>query len=254
MEGHWTILGATPGANALGRTTGGVAVATGHRIDIRPDSDLTHSGTNTELKWPRTEPNAPVTALDGSVTGKFAFVTSDAKSLDYGLANSTGSVTALAPAPTQSFTPLVAWLDEARVLTLSTDNQQASRLAIVDSSARSIDSLQALAGVRWFGLSSDRHTIAAATESAIYVGTVAAFQAQALPPKAVTLDDLRIAWALALDAGGSMIFMLSGTEAADGTVGAIRELGYSQQGSTWTKVLDSPAPFGRAIAQVCLPA
>jgi hypothetical protein len=86
------------------------------------------------------------------------------------------------------------------------------------------------------------------------VGTVAAFQAQALPPKAVTLDDLRIVWALALDAGGSMIFMLSGTEAADGTVRAIRELGYSKQGSTWTKVLDSPTPFGTAIAQVYLPA
>ena len=38
MQGHWTTLGSTPGATALGRTTGGVAVGTGHQIDVRPAS------------------------------------------------------------------------------------------------------------------------------------------------------------------------------------------------------------------------
>jgi hypothetical protein len=61
-----------------------------------------------------------------------------------------------------------------------------------------------------------------------------------------------VVWALALDAGGSRVFMLSGTVAADGTVGSIHELGYARQGSAWVKVLDVPVPFGRAVGQVCL--
>jgi len=254
MQGRWTTLGSTRGANALGCTAGSVAIATGHQIDVRPVSDLTHPGRSTTLKWVGTAPSAPITALDGSAAGKLAFVTSDDQSLEYAIADTAGSVTTLAPAPTQTFAPLISWLGETRLLVLSTDNQQTSRLAIVDTNAHSIDLLPALIGVRWFGLSSDRETIAAATESGIWVGSVAAFQAHTTPAIAITIDGSQVVWALALDAAGSTVYMLSGTEAADGTIGAVRELGYAKHGSSWTKVLDSPAPFDRAVAQVYLPA
>jgi Lipoprotein LpqB beta-propeller domain len=253
MQGHWTTLGSTPGATALGRTAGSVAIATGHQIDLRPVSDLTHRGQSAALEWAGTAPSAPITGLDGSAAGRLAFVTSDDQSLEYAIADTAGSVTALAPAPTQTFAPLISWLGETRLLVLSTDNQQTSRLAIVDTGAHSIDLLPALTGVRWFGLSSDRETIAAATESGIWVGPVEAFQADTTPETAITIDGSQVVWALALDATGSSVYMLSGTEAADGTVGAVRELGYAKQGSSWTRVLDSPAPFDRAVAQVYLP-
>lgn len=254
MQGHWSTLGSTPGATALGRTTGGVAVATAHQIDVRPASDLTRQGTKTQLKWAGTEPSAPVTALDGSPAGELAFVTSDANRLDYGLADSNGSVTALAPAPTQSFTPLVAWLDETQVLVLSTDNQQQSRLTIVDSTAHTLEPAMAFVGVTAFGLSSDRKTIAAAMGNGVYAGPLAAYTGQAAPQQIMALSELQIVWAVAADTNGSRVFMLSGLVEPDGKVNAIRELGYSKQGATWTKILDSPAPCSRAIAQVYLPA
>ena len=65
MQGHWTTLGSTPGATALGRTTGGVAVGTGHQIDVRPASDLTQPGAKIELRGlelNRRRPSPPWTA------------------------------------------------------------------------------------------------------------------------------------------------------------------------------------------------
>ena len=254
MQGHWTTLGSTPGATALGRTTGGVAVATAHQIDVRPASDLTQPGAKIELRWIGAEPTAPVTALDGSPAGELAFVTSDANSLGYGVADDAGSVAELVPAPTQSFTPLVSWLDSTRLLVLSTDNQQQSRLATVDSTAHTLEPAMAFVGVTAFGLSSDRKTIAAAMGNGVYAGPLAAYMGHAAPQQVMALGDLQIVWAVAADTDGSSVFMLSGTVEPDGKVTSIRELGFSKHGSTWTKVLDSPAPFSRAIAQVYLPA
>lgn len=249
---NWVVLGATPGATALGRTADGVAIATGHDVDLRPGSNLRQAGTVRSLKWPGAAPTAPIVALDASPAGKLAFATADEGGVDYALAALNGTVTGLSPAPTQSFTPLVAWLDEARLLVLATDDTQASRLAVVDTAAHAMTPARAMSGVRVFGLSADRQTVAAATEHAIYVGTVATLMGQAPPSAAVTLDDAQVIWALTLDAAGSHIFMLSGTMAEDGTVGSIHELGYARQASGWTKMLDSSVPFTRGIGQVCL--
>jgi hypothetical protein len=248
----WVALGATPGATALGRTADGVVIATGHDVDLRPGSNLSDAGTVRSLKWSGTEPTAPIVTLDASPAGKLAFATADEVSLDYALAASDGTVTALAPAPTQSFTPQVAWLDEARLLVLATDNMQVSRLAVVDTAGHTITSAQAMSGVRVFGLSADRQTVAAATEHAIYVGAVATLMGQAPPSAAVTLDELQVVWALTLDSAGSRMFMLSGTLGEDGTVGSIHELGYARQASAWIKVVDSAVPFTRGIGQVWL--
>jgi hypothetical protein len=249
----WVALGATPGATGLGRTADGVAVATGHDVDLRPASGLARAGTIRSLRWSGAAPTAPVVGLDADPVGKLAIVTADATSLQYALAAPDGAVTALTPAPTQTFRPLIAWLDDTRLLVLSIDDLQVSRLAVVDSSAATMDLGRTIGGFREFGLSADRQTVAAATEHGTYVGPVAAFMGITPPQSMIPIDDFQVVWAIALDADGSRIFMLSGTVEPNGTITSIRELGYAREGSGWSKVLDSPAPFDRAIAQVYLP-
>ena len=249
---QWIALGATPDATALSHTTAGVVIATGHRVDMRPASDLVHPGRVITLKWPGTAPTAPVEGLDTSPGGKLAVVTADDQGLAYGLAGADGTVTTITPVPTESFSPLVAWLDDSRLMVLDTDKFEVSRLGVVDTNAHTISTAQALGGVRVFALSSDRQIIAAATERAVYVGPVGTFLGQTLPQAMVPLGDSQVTWALALDATGLRLFLLSGTMAPDGSVSSIREVGYSRQGSGWAKVLDSSTPFERAIGQVYL--
>jgi WD40 repeat protein len=250
--GRWTALGATPGATALGRTPDGVVMASGHELDRRPASDLGHAGTVTSLKWSGAAPAAPVVAIDSSPAGKVAIATSDEDTLNYWLAASDGTVTAMSSAPTQSYSPLVAWLDETRVLALSTDNQQTSRLGLVNLTTHAIETSNAVLGATTFGVSRDGKSVAVATEKTVYAGTVASVLSGAQPQQIAALADSQVVWALSMDAAGTQVYVLAATEAADGTINSFHELGYARQGSSWTKVLDSPAPFAKAVAQVCL--
>ena len=251
-SGQWAVLGATPNATALGRTSDGIAVASGHEVDFRPTSDLSHAGSHTTLKWSAGTSTAPVVSLTGSPAGKLAVATADERSLNYWLAAADGTVTAMASAPTQSFTPLVAWLDESRVVVLSTDNQQVSRLAVVNLATHGLNTINAVLGVTVFGASTDGQSVAVATEKGVYAGPVAAFLGGTQPQQIATLADAQVVWALSTDTAGAQVYVLAGTEAADGTVSALHELVYTKQGSAWIRVLDSPAPFTKAIAQVCL--
>jgi WD40 repeat protein len=250
--GRWMALGATPGATALGRTPNGIVVASGHELDRRPASDLGHAGTVTSLKWSGAAPAAPVVAIDSSPAGKLAMATSDEHTLNYWLAASDGTVTAMTSAPTQSFSPLVAWLAESRVLALSTDNQQISRLVDVNLSTHSIETSNAVLGATTFDVSRDGKSVAVATEKTVYAESVAAVLSGAQPQQIAALADSQIVWALSMDAAGTQVYVLAATEAADGTINSFHEFGYARQGSSWTKVLDSPAPFAKVVAQVCL--
>ena len=249
---RWIAVGATPDATAVGQTAGEVLIATAHQVDRRSLPDLSRPGRVTSLKWPVQAPAAPIVSVDGSPAGELAVVTADDQSQDYALAPADGSVTVLTPAPTDSFTPLVAWLDDVRLLVLTTDDQQVSRLAVVNTSTHTMRPSQAVLGARTFGLSGDRQTFAVATEKAVYMGPVADIPAGTPPQPIVTLHDSQVVWALALDAGGSQVFMLSGAVAPDGTIDAIHELGYARRGSSWVQVLDVSVPFAEATGQVCL--
>jgi hypothetical protein len=252
-DGKWASVGATPGATAIGSGFGGIDLATAAGIDSRRPSDLAHSGQVTVLTWQGTAPNAPIVGLDSSAAGKLAVVAEGDTNIAYGLVGTDGAVTALAAAPVESFTAQVAWLDESRLLVLSTDNQQVSRLAIVHTGGQSMQSSQSLLGIRVFALSSDRRTVAATTESAVYAGMVADVEAGTPLRSIITLSPGQIVWAPVLVGDGSRLFMLSGTEAADGTVSSIRELGYARHASGWVETLDAAAPFGDAVGQVYLP-
>lgn len=249
----WNVVASTPGATGMGRTAQGIAIATGRDLDLRPAPDLAKSGGHVSLQWTGVASSVPIVALDGSSGGKLAVVGAYADKVYYALGGADGAAASLAGAPTESFTPLVAWLDETRLLVLSMDKLEQSRLAVLDSDSRQLSLAQAILGVRWFALSSDRSTIAAATESAIYVSSATTILGGNAPQPIATLGASEVVWAMALDATGSRLYTLSGNVAADGTVGDIHEIEYARGASGWTKTLDAAVPFGRAIAQVYLP-
>ena len=252
-DSRWTSLAATPGATAMGRYGEAVAIATGAGVEVRRGPDFSIAATSTTLKWPGGTPTPIVADLDVAAGGRTALVTSNGGTYGYAVVGTDGTVTPLTPAPTQPFTPIVSWIDGSRLLVLSTDNLQESRLAVVDPVAHTIDSARAPAGVHFFAVSSDGKTVAAATENAIYAGPLAAFTRAAAPAPIATLADAQVVWALALDESGSKLFMLSGLLGSDGTVGTVHEVGYTRSGPAWTRFLDSGVPFGRAIDQVYLP-
>jgi hypothetical protein len=248
----WTQLGATPGATALGPAADGIALASGSSVEVRPASALGSAGQVKTLKWPGAVPMAPIVALDSSAGGKMVLVTAGAQGVGYAVAAPDGTIAPVDPAPAQSFTPSAAWLDDSRLLVLATDKAQASRLAVADTGAKTLELSGAVSSVRVMGVSGDRQTVCLATESAVWVGSVDSLLGTQPADPTLTLTDGQVVWGLALDANGSHLYMFSGTAASDGTVAGVHELGYVKRGSDWVQVLDSAVPFGRAIGQVFL--
>jgi hypothetical protein len=245
----WTAVGAAPGATAVARTADGVVLVAGTSVELRSSADLTRATATISLEWPAAAPSDPVVAVDRAPGGKLALVTSDGSSAAYAVASSGGTVTFLRPAPTQSFTPLIAWLDDTRLLVLSTDMQQVSRLAVIDTAAATMTPINTIGGIDSFAVSADRMTIVAATEGDILVAPVSEWIAGAQPQRIAAVGASSVIWGLALDKSGTRLAMLSGTVSADGRVGNIREVGYVKGASTWSQSFDAPAPVTTARGQ-----
>ena len=245
----WTSVGATPGATAVARTTDGLVLVAGKNVELRSSADLTRTAATISLEWPAAASSEPVVAVDRAPGGKLALVTSDGSSADYAVATTSGTVTVLQPSPTQSFTPLIAWLDDTRLLVLSTDKQQVSRLAIIDTAAATMTPINTIGGIVSFAVSADRMTLVAATEGDILVAPVSEWIAGEQPQKIASVDASSVIWGLALDKNGTRLAMLSGTVSADGRVGNIHEIGYAKAGSAWSQSFDAPVPITTAGGQ-----
>jgi len=249
----WTSSVATKGASAIAPTPNGLVVVVGQTIEERTSSDPSKLLAAVTLKWPSAAPGDPIVAVDRAPGGKVAFVTSDGTRAAYYVAAADGTVAALQPAPSQSFTPLVAWLDDTRLLVLSTEKDQVSRLAVVDTAAGTITQIKTIAGIAFFAVSADRLTLAAGTEGDIFVAPVSDWLAAAQPHRVTSVGAGRVMWGLALDKSGTRLAALTGAASTDGQVGAIHETGYVNSGATWTQAFDSPAPMATPKGQVWLP-
>ena len=248
---NWSSATNTPGVTALGRAADGIALANATSIEVRRAADLATASGVTALKW-ATAPLA-IADVDVSAAGKIALVAADGSTLRYATAGPDGTLAVLTYAPTQSFTPLIAWVGDSSLLVLSTDQQQISRLAVVDSATRTLSAVQALSGVRVFAASSNGKVIAAASASSIYVVQLTALAAGPAPAPIAGLAEGQVVWAMAMDKTGERLWTLSGQVRSDGSVGSVRELGYVAGASGWAKWLDVAVPFGRGLDQVFLP-
>jgi hypothetical protein len=247
----WSPVAKTPEATALGRAADGVALANATGIEVRRAAELATASGVTALKW-ATAPLA-IADVDVSTAGKIALVAAEGSTLRYATAGPDGTLAVLTYAPTQSFTPLIAWVGDSSLLVLSTDEQQNSRLAVVDAATRTMTAVQALSGVRVFAASSNGKVIAAASASSIYVAQLTALVAGPAPAPIAGLAEGQVVWAMAMDRTGERLWTLSGQVGSDGSVGSVRELGYAAGASGWAKWLDVAVPFGRGLDQVFLP-
>ena len=190
--------------------------------------------------------------VDRSDAGVTAIAVSESGGLAFQLVAADGSTGELSPAPESPFGPSVAWVDSERLAVLSDDARQIPRLAVVDTKKHEIVLLSGLGGVRVFALSPDRRTLAAATESAVYVAPVGDWLGDEEPSRMVSLDPLQVVWDLALSATAraSPCCPARRTQAASST--DIHEITYVRSGSSWSKQTDSAVPFSRAVGQVWL--
>ncbi len=248
----WATIAPLADATALGRDGDDLTLALGGSLEFRKVSSSGQPGTTLLVAWPSQTSSAPVVAASRSTAGRTAVVRADANGSTFSVVATDGSVSLLSPAPASAFSPLVAWIDADRLVALSTDAEQVSRLAVIDTAGHSLATLRGLGGVRVFAVSPDRRSLAAATESAIFVAPVSDWIGDLVPAKSLTLGPSEVVWDLALDADGTHLAMLSGTESEDGTVTNIHEIGYARNGASWQKIFDVPVPFTHASGQVWL--
>jgi hypothetical protein len=250
--GRWTAVGPVADGRAIARNADLITIAHAGSLETRSVSKPAETAGTVRLTWPGSAPGAPIVSVDRSPLGSTALVAADAQGQTYAIASADGTVTRLEGAPNWSFTPLVGWIDSDRVLVLTQGVDNTSRLLIVNSSERSTETVGSVTDVRWFALSQDRLTVAVSKEASIYLGHVSALRAGEKPTEIGKLDPHEIAWDLALDQTGTHLAMLCGTEAADGAVQNIHEVGYTLLASGWARTYDALAPFTKALGQIWL--
>jgi hypothetical protein len=250
--GSWAAKWPLPGATALGRDGQTLILGVGATVELRAESSPQTPGASMSPHWGNKPLSGAIVGVDRSDAGSTAISVTGASGLAFGVMAADGSASDLLPAPDSPFGPSVAWLDSERLAVISDDARQIPRLALVDTAKHTIALLSGLGGVRVFALSPDRQTLAAATESAVYVAPVGDWLADQEPSRAVSLDPSQVVWDLALSGDGSRLAMLSGTEDASGVVTDIHEITYVSSGLSWSKQTDSAVPFSRADGQVWL--
>ncbi len=250
--GKWTSVGPAADGLAIARDADLITIARAGSLETRSVSKPGETVGTVPLNWSGAAPGAPIVAIDRSPSGSTAIVAADEQSQTYAVASTDGTVSRLEGAPDWSFTPLVGWIDADHVLVLNQGADSTSRLFVVDSFDRSTETLGSVTDVRWFALSQDRLSVAVSKDTAVYVGRVSALRGGEQPAEIGQLDPRQVAWNLALDQTGTHLAMLSGTEAADGALENIRELGYTLLASGWARTYDAPVPFTKALGQVWL--
>jgi len=129
----WTQLGTASGATGIGTAADGIAIATGHKVEVRPATTLSSPGSARALKWTAPEGAAPIVSLSTSPSGKLAIVTADAQGCAYLVAAADGAVAPVGDPGIQSFTAQAAWLDESHLLILAMDRAMVSRLTSMNT-------------------------------------------------------------------------------------------------------------------------
>ena len=248
----WTKVQGGGGATAIGRDASALLLGGPSLIDVRALSTYTQPQPSEEQERHPGGPGNPVASIARSASGRIALVTVDGSDPTYIVESASGTLGRLSPQPRQPFSPLVAWLTSNRILALSVDDRQVSRLAVIDPSTERMSVLESSTGARGFAVSPDGSTIALATEDAIYVAKTADWLSGSPPAVAIDVPDGHVAWNLALSPDAGRVAMLQGNVGADGTVTAVREIAYELTAGTWQRVLEVELPFAAAAGQVWL--
>jgi len=255
VAGAWSAGVSDPDATALARDGQRLTIARQDGLEFRTVARPNDRGTSVAIGWGFESTGGAPAGLDTSDAGRAAVAIVDSEGIYFAMTDERGGqvgLTPLLPAPESPFGPSVAWLDADRLAVLDTDAMQVSRLAVVDTSKGTIALLPGLAGVRTFALSPDRRVLAAATEAGVYIAPVSDWLGGKTPAKALVPTESQVVWGLALNAAGTRLALLSGAEAADGSVTDIHDMIYEVRAGAWQRILDAPAPFDQPSCQVWL--
>jgi hypothetical protein len=249
--GGWTQLPTQAQMTAIGRDETSVLLAGPGSVESRPVAGFSDAQASAEKTWQLGSPAAVVTSVARSAAGSIAVVEAQESGPRFLVETDSGGWAEVAPAPQQPFSPLAAWLADGRLLVLSVDARQLSRLCAVDLEAGRSDLATAIAGVRVFAVSPDGQSIAAATEESVYVAAASAWLSGDSPAPAFAIPEGRVVWDLALDSHGRLA-LLSGAVGADGAVSDVHEVAYQLTGSGWHQLFDLKVPFAEAAGQIWL--
>ena len=244
--GTWTRSRTIDGASAIAPSTNGVAIAAGDEIHFLEGPRLSDV-SQTRLSWPGGVAR-PIASFAIAGDGRLALAVGKDDDYEYAMADAQGHVGPMEVAASQPLSPLVAWLGTDRRLVLATDAKEVSRLAVEDASSH-VTFLTGLSGCRWFGASVDAKTIAALTETGLYIDSTDRFLASVEPPKAAAIADATVAWAVAVSHDGTRVAYLTGRLADDGSVSDVHEHVLIKAAVGWHEILDSKGAFSSVIGQ-----
>lgn len=250
----WQVAGAAT-ATALARFGDAVAVAGPGYVEIvRPGGAGEATPAALPLAWPSGAAGAAVVDFDRSPGGRIVLVAATDADPAYFLAEPGLKVAPLNPAPVQPLTPAVAWLDDSRLLAISTDAAEVSRVVEIVPGAASYVQTSSVSGVRDLAVSGDRATVALATATRIFAGDVPALFGKGSLAEVAAVPDGSVAWGLALDDDGAALAFLEGAVGPDGIVGDVHLRTFARAGDGWTPVRDAAVQLSTALDVVWAPA
>jgi hypothetical protein len=251
-SGRWSLALAAPTATAVARFGQEAALAgPGFVETVRFDDAPTV--TPLSLDWAAAGSNLRVTAIARAPGGPMAAVAADADGLRCFVAAADGVLRRLDPAPSPLFAQSIAWLDDRRLLLLTTDGTGASQLREVDVAARSFGRSGSVGGVRDFGLSGDGATLVAVTAGSILAGSTGDFLGGGYPAVVGTVPDGELAWAVAVDGDGSVVTLVEAAVADDGTATRPHLVRYARSAGSWTLQSDQPLPLSSVAGLAWVP-
>jgi hypothetical protein len=239
--GRWVLALSAPTATAVARFGDTVATAGPGHLETARLGDAS-AITPLPLDWTAADAETRVAAIARAPGGRLAVATYRLDRLIYFVAGDDSVLRQLEQAPSQSFAPSVAWLDDDRLLVLATDETGASRLLEIDVAAGSLGRTGGTSGLRDFALSGDTATLAAVTARNILAGDPAEFLGGS-PQVVGAVPDGEIAWGLALDRTGSMLALVEAVVADDGTAVQPHLVVFRRAAGKWSIQLDEPLPL-----------
>jgi hypothetical protein len=251
VDGKWSS-GQASTATAVTRAGQRLVFGRPDGLEVRPLTSPGLRGTFVPKIW-GLGPDASPAFLAVAPNDRTAVSIEQGDAIHYLLTDTNpGKPWALAPIPSSPFDPSLAWLDDHRLATLSSDKRMWSHLGVIDIANKSMSLSNSLTGLRTFALSSDRRTLAAATESAVFAGPTSHWLAGSAPTSVFKPRDGQIVTSLALDSAGTKLSILAGTVADTGEITGIHLIVLEDAASGWHQTLDVPVPFDTATSQVWL--
>lgn len=259
----WRSLQAIPDATAMTRDGDEVIIARGTALEIRSIDDPLTTKSTVELKWKGAAPPGSIGAIDRLRGGTVAISLNSCGSggpqdllcshdvTGYALVQADGSATFVGLLGMGTAVPLVAWLDDQRLLVVVNQMAQSGGGSAIVASAMIYDvKTRKLTDARLgepgcFALSADRQTIVTERPSSnppLYESSVSELGSHGKSTPILSEEAGGIE-SVALDPTGSRLLAVEAVRNANDDVVGRQQQVFEKTASGWALVATSPMPF-----------